>query len=70
MIGCKVIARLQTAVDKVPGVDLFLQPTQDLTIDTQVSRTQYQFTLQATSLDALSTGATVDGKTPATATAF
>ena len=37
------------------GVDLFLQPTQDLTIDTQVSRTQYQFTLQATSLDALST---------------
>lgn len=52
----KVIARLQTAVDKVPGVDLFLQPTQDLTIDTQVSRTQYQFTLQATSLDALSTG--------------
>ncbi|MEF3926841.1 efflux RND transporter permease subunit, partial [Escherichia coli] len=41
--------------DKVPGVDLFLQPTQDLTIDTQVSRTQYQFTLQATSLDALST---------------
>jgi hypothetical protein len=26
-----------------------------LTIDTQVSRTQYQFTLQANSLDALST---------------
>ncbi len=39
----------------MPGVDLFLQPTQDLTIDTQVSRTQYQFTLQATSLDALGT---------------
>ena len=51
----KVIARLQDAVDRVPGVDLYLQPTQDLTIDTQVSRTQYQFTLQATSLDALST---------------
>ncbi|MDT7484994.1 multidrug efflux RND transporter permease subunit MdtB [Citrobacter koseri] len=51
----KVIARLQHAVAKVPGVDLYLQPTQDLTIDTQVSRTQYQFTLQATSLDALST---------------
>ncbi|UJL40856.1 hypothetical protein JS561_04540 [Salmonella enterica subsp. enterica serovar Infantis] len=33
---------------------LYLQPTQDLTIDTQVSRTQYQFTLQATTLDALS----------------
>lgn len=51
----KVIARLQDTVDRVPGVDLYLQPTQDLTIDTQVSRTQYQFTLQATSLDALST---------------
>jgi multidrug efflux pump len=38
-----------------PGVELYLQPIQDLTIDTQVSRTQYQFTLQANSLDALST---------------
>ncbi|WP_162875929.1 efflux RND transporter permease subunit, partial [Enterobacter hormaechei] len=47
--------RLQDAVDRVPGVDLYLQPTQDLTIDTQVSRTQYQFPLQAASLDALST---------------
>ncbi len=38
----------------IPGVELYLQPTQDLTIDTTVSRTQYQFTLQANSLDALS----------------
>ncbi|STI85216.1 multidrug resistance protein [Escherichia coli] len=67
----KVIARLQTAVDKVPGVDLFLQPTQDLTIDTQVSRTQYQFTLAGHLTGcAQYLGATVDGKTPATATAF
>jgi hypothetical protein len=36
-------------------VALYLQPTQDLTIDTTVSRTQYQFTLQANSLEALST---------------
>jgi multidrug efflux pump len=50
-----VIRRLQQSVDRVPGVDLYLQPTQDLTIDTTVSRTQYQFTLQANSLDALST---------------
>ncbi|WP_029593313.1 MdtB/MuxB family multidrug efflux RND transporter permease subunit [Franconibacter pulveris] len=49
-----VIERLQQAVAKVPGVQLYLQPIQDLTIDTQVSRTQYQFTLQANSLDALS----------------
>ncbi|WP_105639450.1 MdtB/MuxB family multidrug efflux RND transporter permease subunit [Cronobacter dublinensis] len=50
-----VIARLQTATASVPGATLYLQPTQDLTIDTQVSRTQYQFTLQANSLEALST---------------
>ncbi|MBP2167502.1 multidrug efflux pump [Erwinia toletana] len=49
-----VIARLQDEVAKVPGVALYLQPVQDLTIDTQLSRTQYQFTLQAGSLDALS----------------
>lgn len=41
--------------DKIPGIQLYLQPVQDLTIDTQVSRTQYQFTLQAMSLDELST---------------
>lgn len=49
-----VISRLQQAASRVPGAELYLQPTQDLTIDTTVSRTQYQFTLQATSLDALS----------------
>ncbi|MBD2800245.1 efflux RND transporter permease subunit, partial [Xenorhabdus sp. M] len=48
-----VIPRLQALVAKVPDVKLYLQPIQDLTIDTQVSRTQYQFTLQATSLDEL-----------------
>ncbi|MBK4715249.1 MULTISPECIES: MdtB/MuxB family multidrug efflux RND transporter permease subunit [Tenebrionibacter/Tenebrionicola group] len=50
----KVIERLQNSVAEVAGVTLYLQPVQDLTIDTQVSRTQYQFTLQATSLDELS----------------
>ena len=49
-----VISRLQQSVASVPGIELYLQPTQDLTIDTTVSRTQYQFTLQANSLDALS----------------
>ncbi|WP_168404456.1 MdtB/MuxB family multidrug efflux RND transporter permease subunit [Erwinia amylovora] len=49
-----VIARLQQQVAMLPGIRLYLQPVQDLTIDTQASRTQYQFTLQAGSLDALS----------------
>ena len=49
-----VVTRLQNAVARMPGVTLWLQPVQDLTIDTQLSRTQYQFTLQTGSLDALS----------------
>lgn len=50
-----VIERLQQRTSALPGVQLYLQPVQDLTIDTQVSRTQYQFTLQTMSLDELST---------------
>lgn len=50
----QIIPRLQTLADKIPSIKLYLQPVQDLTIDTQVSRTQYQFTLQAMSLDQLS----------------
>ncbi|MEZ2758871.1 MdtB/MuxB family multidrug efflux RND transporter permease subunit [Providencia vermicola] len=50
-----IIARLQQSVDNIAGVNLYLQPMQDLTIDTQVARTQYQFTLQASTLDELST---------------
>lgn len=49
-----VIERLQQAVADLPGISLYLQPVQDLTIDTQLSRTQYQFTLQTGSLDSLS----------------
>ena len=48
-----IIPRMQQAVDALPGIELYLQPMQDLTIDTQVSRTQYQFTLQANSLEEL-----------------
>ncbi|HGF6559137.1 MdtB/MuxB family multidrug efflux RND transporter permease subunit [Providencia sp. PROV188] len=50
-----IIPRLQQATSGIAGVNLYLQPSQDLTIDTQVSRTPYQFTLQAGSLDELST---------------
>ncbi|PRP70782.1 multidrug transporter subunit MdtB [Chromobacterium amazonense] len=49
-----VLARLQQRAADVPGMSLYLQPVQDLTIDARVSRTQYQFTLQATSQDDLS----------------
>ena len=41
-----VIARLQDKVKDVAGIDLYMQPVQDLTIETRVSRTQYQFTVE------------------------
>ena len=50
-----IITRLQSSIDNISGVNLYLQPMQDLTIDTQVARTQYQFTLQASTLDELGT---------------
>ncbi|MDD5125709.1 efflux RND transporter permease subunit, partial [Methylovulum sp.] len=42
-----VIQRLQQALQAVPGISTYLQPVQDLTIENRISRTQYQFTLQA-----------------------
>ncbi len=42
-----VIARLQAAAAKVSGIQLYLQPVQDLTIEDRASRTQYQFTLDS-----------------------
>ena len=49
-----VIRRLNAAA-RVPGIDLYLQPIQDLTIEDRVSRTQYQFTLTSTDLKDLET---------------
>ena len=45
-----IIERLKRAVSGIEGVTLFMQPVQDLQIDSRVSRTQFQYTLQ--SLDA------------------
>ncbi len=42
----EVIARLRDAVAPVPGVTLFMQTAQELTLDNRVSRTQYQYVLQ------------------------
>jgi multidrug efflux pump len=41
----EIIRRLQRETRDVPGITLFMQPVQDLSIDTAVSATQYQFTL-------------------------
>ena len=49
-----VIRRLQSETANVPGITLYMQPVQDLTLDTTVSRTQYQFTLESADAAALS----------------
>jgi multidrug efflux pump len=41
-----VIRRLNAATAQVAGIRLYMQPVQDLTIDTTVSRTQYNFVLE------------------------
>ena len=41
-----IIRRLNAAAADINGMSLYLQPVQDLTIETRVSRTQYQFTVQ------------------------
>lgn len=51
----EVIARLQPQLDQLPGIRLFMQPVQDLTIEDRVSRTQYQFSLSSPDADMLST---------------
>jgi len=41
-----VISRLRRDLAKVHGVTLFMQSVQDVQIDSRISRTQYQYTLQ------------------------
>jgi multidrug efflux pump len=41
-----VVRRLQTKLKDVQGIQLFMQPVQNITVDDRVSRTQYQFTLE------------------------
>ncbi|MGH8056910.1 MAG: efflux RND transporter permease subunit, partial [Candidatus Entotheonellia bacterium] len=42
-----VIRRLQPALANVEGMTLYMQPVQDLTVEDRVSRTQYQYSLEA-----------------------
>jgi len=45
-----IIRRLKDETADVPGIALFMQPVQDLTIDANVSRTQYQFIVESPNL--------------------
>jgi len=41
-----IIRRLQPKLAQVPGITLYMQPVQDLTVENRVSRTQYQYTIE------------------------
>jgi len=41
-----VIRRLQKNLKQVDGIELFMSPVQNITVDDRVSRTQYQYTLE------------------------
>jgi len=43
----QVIRRLQAKLDDTAGATLFMQPVQDLSIDTRISRTQYLYSLNS-----------------------
>jgi HAE1 family hydrophobic/amphiphilic exporter-1 len=42
----QVIARLSRQLQSVPGIHLFMQPSQDLTIGARASKAMYQYTLE------------------------
>ncbi|MBV9505468.1 MAG: efflux RND transporter permease subunit [Acidobacteriia bacterium] len=43
----EVIRRLEPKVQQVAGIELYMQPVQDLTVEDRISRTQYQYALDA-----------------------
>jgi len=57
-----VIRRLQGSLKQVDGIELFMEPVQNITVDDRVSRTQYQYTLEDPDADELNlwTGRLVD----------
>ncbi|HEX4048545.1 MAG TPA: multidrug efflux RND transporter permease subunit [Elusimicrobiota bacterium] len=52
-----IIRRLQPELDKVPGIKLYMQPVQDLTVEDRVSRTLYQYTVEGPDAAALNSWA-------------
>ena len=42
----QIIQRMQPEVNKVNGIQTYLQPLQDLTVEDRVSRTQYQYSVE------------------------
>jgi multidrug efflux pump len=53
MSASDVIRRLQGKLQNVKGIQLYMQPVQNITVDDRASRTQYQYTLEDPSSDEL-----------------
>ena len=49
----EILRRIGKRLESLTGITLYMQPVQDLTIEDKVSRTQYQFNLEALSQDVL-----------------
>jgi multidrug efflux pump len=49
----EIIRRLKQETESVPGIEVYLQPVQDLTVESTISRTQYQFALEDANPDEL-----------------
>ncbi|MGE6792943.1 MdtB/MuxB family multidrug efflux RND transporter permease subunit [Pseudomonas guineae] len=43
----QIIERLRPELARIPGIELYLQPVQDLSIEDRVSRTQFQFSMES-----------------------
>ena len=50
----KVMARLSQNASTISGIQLFMQPVQDLSVESRVSRTQYQYSLETPDPEQLS----------------
>ncbi|MAK85739.1 MAG: multidrug transporter subunit MdtB [Pseudomonas sp.] len=46
LTASQIIDRLRPELAKVPGIELYLQPVQDLSIEDRISLTQFQFSLE------------------------
>jgi len=51
----QIIRRLSDSVQPVEGITLYMQAVQDLTVEDRVSRTQYQYSLEAADANELTT---------------
>jgi multidrug efflux pump len=49
----QVIERLRPELARLPGIELYMQPVQDLSIEDRVSRTQFQFSMESPELELL-----------------